>query len=89
MSVITINLTKEYFADVLGAEASALVPEAVVRDAESNLESYLRNHSEEFWTALATAIEKAVDNNTDALVEAGAVKPDGDDEASDDDETPQ
>lgn len=56
------------------------MPESVVRDAESNLERYLTNHSQQFWDDLGEAIGKAIDENHAELVCAGAVGEDEEDE---------
>lgn len=79
MSLISINLDGSYFTDFLGAKAQ-FVPESVIRDAETNLEKYLRNHSEEFWTALSGAIEKSIEDNREELVKAGAANFDDDED---------
>lgn len=85
MSVVKINLDSGFFADKLGAEKAALVPEAVVRAAESHLERFLTNHSQAFWDDLEAAVGKAIDENQAALIEAGAVAaPDEDDDEEDD-----
>lgn len=85
MSVITVKFDTAYFEEFLGNEKAKLVPEEVVRDAESNLERYLTNHSQEFWDAVNSSIEKAIDDNRQKLVEAGAVDAEDDDGGDDDD----
>ena len=75
MSLISITLSTAYFTDFLGAKA-ALVPDEVIRDAESNIERYLVKHSQEFWDSLNGAIDKAIEENRETLIRAGAVADD-------------
>ena len=71
MAEITVTLSRNYYVQILGEENAKKLPESVIRDAESSVERYLLNHSEEVQESIKTAVSKSLDDNWRTLIEAG------------------